>query len=255
MDDDNIERSKRTIVTPEFLKEYDHVTPSGNRNPMCRRSRLANIGVDCRSEHAPVDLNLLTDRNYDHICETNDDGWLIGGGDRTKLKRPDTAHAEVWRFGPDTEDLGGISYAIVDAVMAGIRFAPVSLRPLRVNFTHSSELELLCAYEPNSTLGQVFGLLSDILACPCGDYGKPFHITLARGVRFRTDELRAAYFAKVEKAVAGWNEAFPDGLMFNDGGLDLFKNREEILSHYSPALETGVDADIVALRALRGRSV
>jgi hypothetical protein len=40
--------------------------------------------------------------------------------------------------------------------------------------------------------------------------------------------------------------------MFNDGGVDLFENRETILCHYPPRLATGIDANLEQLRALRG---
>lgn len=240
-------------VTPEFMAGYDHAKPSGHGHPGCRVNRLANIGIDCRQAVSrDIDLDRLTDRGYTHICETSDDGWLIGGGDQTKLKRPDTGHAEIWRFGPDNTQDGGIAYETVDAILKGIAFAPIRLRPLRVNLTPSNELELLCEYEPESVIGQVFGICSHVLACPCGDYGNPFHITMVRGVKFRSEEAQAAYFAAMEPIVAGWRRDFPDGVLFNDGGIDLFANREEILFHYSPTLEVGVQADLDALLALRG---
>jgi hypothetical protein len=238
-------------VTPAFMKAYDHAHPSGNASPACKRNRLANIGIDCR-QPSPIDLNLLTDRTYEHLCETSDDGWLIGGGEDSKLRRPDTAHAEIWRFGPDNEAHGGIPFAKVDAILRQIAFAPMTLMPLRVNLTPTSELELLCAYDPQSAMGRLFGLLSDVLACPCGDYGNPFHITLARGVRFRSDFSKQDYFARMARVVGAWRRAFPDGVMFNDGGVDLFENRETILCHYSPRLKAGIEADLAQLRALRG---
>lgn len=240
------------IVTPEFMAGYDHATPSGHANPACKLNRLANIGIDTRArDDQMIDLDLLTDRSYTHICETSDDGWLIGGGDMTKLKRPDTAHAEVWRFGPDTEEAGGIPFETVDAIMREIRFGPLVMHPTRVNLTPSNELELLLKYDPASTLGTLFGLLADVLACPCGDYGNPFHITLVRGVKFRSDADKAAYFEKVDAVTQSWQQEFPDGVLFGDGGIDLYANREEILFHYPPTLESGVQADIEALRKMR----
>lgn len=62
-------------VSPEFLKSYDHVSPSGTRNPACQRNRLAYLGIDARhTRQSMIDLNLLTDRSYTHIWETSDDG-------------------------------------------------------------------------------------------------------------------------------------------------------------------------------------
>jgi len=242
------------IVTPEFMASYDHANPSGHGHPACKLNRLANVGIDCRAEVSrDIDLDLLTDRTYSYLCETSDDGWLIGGGDSTKLKRPDTAHAEIWRFGPDNEADGGIAFETVDTILRQIRFAPIKLKPTRVNLTPSNELELLCEYDPNSVIGQLFGICSEVLSCPCGDYGNPFHITLVRGVKFRSAEAKASYFETVSSVVGRWRTEYPDGVLFNDGGLDLFANREEILFHYSPDLPTGVEAKLEDLLAIRGR--
>ena len=239
-------------ITPEFMAAYDHATPSGHGHPACLRNRLANIGGDCRAEAgSPSDLDLMTDRAYKYLCETSDDGWLIAGGDQTKLNRPDTAHAEIWRFGPDNEAEGGISFSMVDAVLKAIRFAPVMLKPKKINLTPANELELLLDYDPGSVAGQLFGLFSSVLSCPCGDYGNPFHITLVRGVKFRNDQAQNDYLTEKQTVVDHWRQEYPDGVMFNDGGIDLFKNREEILSHYSPTLSAGIEADPDALRKLR----
>jgi hypothetical protein len=237
-------------VSPEFLKSYDHVSPSGTRHPACQRNRLAYLGIDARHTKSRIDLNLLTDRSYTHIWESSDDGWLIGGGDTTKLKRPDTAHAEIWRTGPDNYEEGGIPYSVIDEVMKNIQFGPLVMQPLRVNFTDTSELELLFKYEPDSTIGKLFGLMSHVLKCPCGDYGNPFHITLVRGVKFRSAASQQTYFEGVDAVVRRWQEQYPNGVTFGDGGLDLFANREEILTHYSPSLDNGVAAKLSVLESI-----
>ncbi|MEM1129310.1 MAG: hypothetical protein AAGH83_02205 [Pseudomonadota bacterium] len=241
-----------TRVTAEFMADYDHLNPSGHRHPRCKLNRLANIGLDCRDEVSPdLDLNLLTDRGYEFVFETSDDGWLIGGGDDAKLGRRDTAHAEIWRFGPDNLDDGGLPFDLVERTMRGIRFAPIRVKPLRVNLTPSSELELLLEHNPASVIGQLLDIYSSVLACPCGDYGNPFHITLVRGVKFRSDATQKAYFDKVAAVVADWRVSYPDGVMFNDGGVDLFAHRERILAHVSPSLDQGVVADVDDLRRMR----
>jgi hypothetical protein len=74
---------------------------------------------------------------------------------------------------------------------------------------------------------------------------------MARGVRFRSDALTRDYLAATQQVVDGWNQSFPDGVMFNDGGADLFESREVIHCHYPPRLLGGVDADLEQLRALR----
>ncbi|WP_298769522.1 hypothetical protein [uncultured Shewanella sp.] len=238
-------------VSPIFMTKYDHIHPSGTLHPLCLRHRLANIGVDARKHLSQqLDLNLLTDRQYQFIVETSDDGWLIGGGDDTKLKRADTAHAEIWRTGPDNFQEGGIPYSLVHQIMSSIAFAPIILMPSRVNLTDTHELELLFEYESASTIGQLFACLSQVMACPCGDYGNPFHITLVRGVKFRSKQARGAYFKKINEVVSVWIERFPNGIQFGDGGVDFFANREEILFHYPPTRISGVEADITALKSI-----
>ncbi|WP_136656530.1 hypothetical protein [Nitratireductor sp. XY-223] len=243
--------SSYTAVTPEFMASYDHCTPSGHLHPRCKLNRLANIGLDCRAEVSPeIDLDALTDRSYTHLCETSDDGWLIGGGDTTKLVRPDTAHAEIWRIGPGKREEGGLPLDLVEKVMRAVKFAPIRVKPLRVNLTPANELELLLSYEPDSVIGKLFGIFSTVLACPCGDYGNPFHITMVRGVKFRSEDAQKAYFARVDPIVEKWKADFPEGVIFNDGGVDLFENREKIIAHVSPSIVSDVAADIEHLKTL-----
>ena len=50
------------------------------------------------------DLNAVQDREYEYIFSTNDDGWLVGGGEpgpprSYKLPAPDSAHVELMRIG------------------------------------------------------------------------------------------------------------------------------------------------------------
>ena len=96
---------------------------------------------------------------------------------------------------------------------------------------------------PISTIGQLFAILSEVLKCLCGDYGNPFHITLVRGVKFRSESAKDAYFKQVDPVVEQWRKQYPQGIQFGDGGVDFFANREKILKHYLPQLETGVTVD------------
>lgn len=237
-------------VSAEFLQSYDHKTPSGHFQENCKVNRLGNFGIDTRQFRSPVDFNLLADRDYFFVGETSDEGWLIGGGENDKLKRKDTGHAEVWRIGPDSYQQGGIPYQTAIQVMRAIRFAPLYLKPLRVNHTGGGELELLFGYEPESNIGQLFQTLTSLLPCPCGDYGNPFHVTLARGVKFRSAAAEKAYFAKVDQVVAEWRRNYPDGILFGNGGISFFLNREEIIEEFLPSLKKGVDVDAGALKKI-----
>ena len=60
------------------------------------------------------DLNEVLDRDYDHIFSTNDDGWLVGGGEpgppvSYKLAAKDSSHVEIMRIGTFEPEWGGIT--------------------------------------------------------------------------------------------------------------------------------------------------
>ena len=225
------------LVSSELLKSYDHKNPSGHFDQNCKINRLGNFGIDTRQVRSPIDWNMLTDRDYLYVGETSDEGWLVGGGEHAKLNRKDTGHAEVWRIGPDNYEQGGVPYQTAIEVMRNIQFGPLALKPVRVNHTGGGELELQFAYEPESNIGQVFQALTTVLKCPCGDYGNPFHITMARGVKFRSECAKKIYLDKMDKVVAEWQKKFPEGVIFGNGGISFFLNREEIVEEFQPKLE------------------
>lgn len=60
------------------------------------------------------DLNEVLDRDYEFIMSSNDDGWLVGGGEpgpptTYKLAAKDSAHVEIMRIGTYRPEWGGIS--------------------------------------------------------------------------------------------------------------------------------------------------
>jgi hypothetical protein len=60
------------------------------------------------------DFNDIIDRNYEFLASTNDDGWLVGGGEpgppkSYKLPAKDSAHVEIVRIGTYNPEWGGIS--------------------------------------------------------------------------------------------------------------------------------------------------
>jgi hypothetical protein len=61
---------------------YDNVMePRTNSNSLSRQTQF--------------DFNEIQDRDYQYFVATNDDGWLVGGGENDesyKLPNPDSAH-------------------------------------------------------------------------------------------------------------------------------------------------------------------
>ena len=68
----------------------------------------SGIDVCCTLPHpgsatrqTQFDFDELQDRQYRHFCSSNDDGWLVGGGEGEesyKLPSPDSAHCGEGKF-------------------------------------------------------------------------------------------------------------------------------------------------------------
>ena len=77
-------------------------------------SRKSSLGhPDSITHQEAFDLNEVQDREYEYIFSTNDDGWLVGGGEpgppsSYKLAAKDTAHVELLRIGTYRPDWGGV---------------------------------------------------------------------------------------------------------------------------------------------------
>ena len=67
----------------------------------------------------------MLDRDYEFIFSTNDDGWLVGGGEpgpplSYKLAAKDSSHVEIMRIGTYNPEWGGVSQKdIVEAIESG----------------------------------------------------------------------------------------------------------------------------------------
>lgn len=69
---------------------------------------------DSATHQTAFHLNDVCDRSYEYLQSTNDDGWLVGGGEpgppkSYKLPAKDTAHVEIMRIGTFNPEWGGIS--------------------------------------------------------------------------------------------------------------------------------------------------
>ena len=69
---------------------------------------------DSLTHQTSFDLNEVLDRDYQFIFSTNDDGWLVGGGEpgpprSYKLAAKDSSHVEIMRIGTYRPDWGGVS--------------------------------------------------------------------------------------------------------------------------------------------------
>ena len=69
---------------------------------------------DSVTHQTAFDLNEVIDRDYEFLMSSNDDGWLVGGGEpgqpaSYKLAAKDSAHVELMRIGTYRPDWGGIT--------------------------------------------------------------------------------------------------------------------------------------------------
>ena len=95
------------------------------------------------------DFDTIQDREYELVASTNDDGWLVGGGESgiqsCKLPNPDSAHIEIMRVGTFDRALGGISLEEIRNVMKNKVLIPqMMVTPTKVveNGDRPPELEV-----------------------------------------------------------------------------------------------------------------
>jgi hypothetical protein len=77
---------------------------------------------DSDTHQTAFDLNDVIDRDYQYLFSTNDDGWLVGGGEpgpptTYKLAAKDSAHVEIMRIGTYRKEWGGVPLEEILAVM------------------------------------------------------------------------------------------------------------------------------------------
>lgn len=191
-----------------------------------------------QTHQTSFDLNQVLDREYEHIFSTNDDGWLVGGGEpgpprSFKLAAPDSAHVELMRIGTYNPAWGGVAQEDVVQALADakILIPEITVVPTAVvaNADAPPELEIRFDMEPayheteegsefpplpvnwqlrfvHNQLFRHFEYASRF--CPGG-----FHSTIVRKAEFRSPEARTSYFDKCKQVVAQWREEGPKPLV------------------------------------------
>lgn len=105
-----------------------------------KRDGLAFVGLSLQRQHQNYwDLNMLQDRKYDFVATTNDDGWLVGGGesgedDSFKLSNEDSAHVEIMRIGTFNPLYGGLPKEdLITALSSGEILIPsMNITPITI---------------------------------------------------------------------------------------------------------------------------
>lgn len=173
------------------------------------------------------DLDLVQDRDYEHIMATNDDGWLVGGGEpgppvSYKLPAKDSAHVEIMRIGTYEPNWGGLlRNDIVQTLKDGRILIPeITVVPTAVvaNPDTPPELEIrfdmvpskpnfddpMAALPTNWQLRFIQNQLFKLFEFPSRFNPGSFHSTILRKAEFRSPAAKAAYFKKCQKQVEEW---------------------------------------------------
>ena len=227
---------------------------------------------DTITHQEAFDFNEIIDREYKYLMSTNDDGWLVGGGEpgpplSYKLPSKDSAHVEIMRIGTYRPEWGGVKMQdVIDAMQSGTILIPqMEVIPtsvvangdtppeleVRFDMKHCETSELLDTEVPlpeNWCLRFLHNQLFEYFQFPSRFCPGPFHSTIVRKADFRSDSHRKEYFDVCNQAIKRWQSQGPKPLnkKWNvDGsttknpqkyhsGVWLFQDRLNISHHFTP---------------------
>jgi len=184
---------------------------------------------DSVTHQTSFDLNDILDRDYEFLLSSNDDGWLVGGGEpgppvSYKLAAKDSAHVEILRIGTYRKDWGGVPLEeILDVMKSGEILIPqIEVLPTAVveNPDLPPELEIRFDMEPtkpnfknldaplpvNWQLRFLHNQLFKRFEYPSRFCPGAFHSTIMRKAEFRSKKHRKQYLAKCAAAVEVWKK-------------------------------------------------
>ncbi|OEU08907.1 hypothetical protein FRACYDRAFT_196034, partial [Fragilariopsis cylindrus CCMP1102] len=191
---------------------------------------------DTVTRQTAFDFNELQDREYKYVSSTDSSGWRAGGGERGdnhKVAAPDTVHIPIIQI--DCETPQAVD-AIISALARGEIFIPhMAIIPeaLSVNGVSPPDLVVRFGTErnddlppdewPNWCLEFMHNQLYEYFLGMGARWTKrPFSITLAKKVRWKTVKHMNRYFAHAERVIDAWREKGPQyldpQLAFIEGG-------------------------------------
>jgi len=211
---------------------------------------------DTVTRQTAFDFNEIIDRDYMYFAGTNDDGWLVGGGEPEsswKQPMPDCAHITMMEIGSFDEASGGMSEeAIVELMNSGNILIPrmeVTPNCVELNPDTSPEVEVRfhfvkVADKPveqwtNWQLKFLQNQLLEHIACPLVKADDHFHMTVARKCEFRSEALYQKWQDICGAAVARWQAAGPQPLINPDepdagSGFWMYRDRNRPKQFFAP---------------------
>lgn len=206
------------------------------------------------------DLNDVIDRSYEYVASTNDDGWLVGGGEpgpprSYKLPAKDSAHVEIMRVGTYNPEWGGISEKeIIEVMKSGKILIPqVEILPsavvcnghkppeieIRFDMPYGPDfLDVSSPLPPNWQLRFIHNQLFKHFYNPSRFCPGAFHSTIVRKAEFRSKEHKEAFFSMCDAVLKKWKLAGPRPLnsnpVENKSGIWLFADRTKPTHFFPP---------------------
>lgn len=192
----------------------------------------------------------IIDRDYTYIMSMDEDGWLVGGGYKSfdysgKMPYIDSSHTELLRIGSLDPDFGGTSIEQVYSAMARLSYAPFSVFPeyVKGGGQHSGDDEegvpsgdvtlIVSIVEEFSDdngdsdydifLDDLFDAMDNVGGGPCmDDHDTDPHVSMSRGVKFKSSYHQTQYFYTVNLEVAVWQAMYPKGAVIGTSGAANF---------------------------------
>jgi len=195
----------------------------------------------------------IIDRDYDYVMSMDEDGWLVGGGYKTfdysgKMPYIDSSHTELLRIGSLDPNSGGTTIEQVYEAMESITFSPIAIFPeyLKGGGGHhsgdnendssvpSSDVTLVVSivekYEDDDTysgyeqfLDDLFDAMYNVGGGPCmDDHDTDPHVSMSRGVKFKSSWHSQQYMYKANLEVAVWQAMYPYGVVIGSSGYASF---------------------------------
>jgi len=218
------------------------------------------------------DLNKVLDRDYEFIFSTDDNGWLVGGGEpgpptTYKLAAKDSAHVEIMRIGTYVKEWGGVPQEDIIRIMSSgeILIPQIEALPTAVvpNPDKPPELEIRFDMEPdcpdfddveaplpiNWQIRFLHNQLFKAFTFPSRFCPGAFHSTILRKAEFRSKIHQSKYFARCDDAIQEWRKEGPKALNTvardiegkpiessesNQSGIWLFVDRENPTHFFAP---------------------
>ena len=195
----------------------------------------------------------IIDRNYEYVMSMDEDGWLVGGGYKPfdysgKMPYVDSSHTELLRIGSLDPNFGGTSFDQVYSAMESISFPPFRIYPEYVkgggghhsgdngddSGVPSSDITLIVSvveeYDNDESysdyekfLDDLFQAMNDVNGGPCmDDHDTDPHVSMARGVKFKSSYHQQSYLYSANLEVAVWQAMYPEGVIIGSSSYASF---------------------------------